>query len=704
MPLTSFVTFVAAALGVLLAGASLIRKDPSVATWSFSVGMLLLAVDSAANGLAAFNPTIAELQAWLGMGILAEACLPVVWLSFALTYARAEARAALASAWLPLTVLAALPVVVGLADPVHLVGLVVPEVPGGALLIRSGGAARLFHGAVLLALVLVLMNLEQTFRASIGTMRWRIKYVVLGLGIIFGAHIFVQTQAILYPAYDPALGGIESSALLVGSIFLIVAYARDGLSGLDVYPSRAVLRSSLTVLLVGGYLFVIGVLAQLVRRFGGAESFQLQALLVLIALGALAVLLLSDRLRQSLQSFIGRHFSKAQHDSVRVWSASSRQLASAHDRDGVCSGIAKLLSETFDALSVSVWSFESPEAPLWRVAATSSATTTQSATIDGDVDAIRAGLQAKSRPFDLDEEIGPWSAALRTATPSTFTQGGHRWCVPLRSGEELWGAIILVDRVNGAPYTAEERELLQCIADQMTSALQNLKLSEEVGRSRELQAFQTMSAFFVHDLKNAAASLNLMLKNLPVHFDDPAFRADALRGIGNTARRIDEMIARLSAFRQRPVSARTNVDLNQIVRDAINEIGSAREDEIRSALEPVPAVHADREQVMSVVTNLLLNARDATGANRRIDVRTQCSANHVVLSVSDNGCGMTPDFVRNTLFKPFQSTKSKGLGIGMFQARMMIEAHDGHMDVDSQVGRGTTVRVSLPAAHLRGQE
>ena len=111
---------------------------------------------------------------------------------------------------------------------------------------------------------------------------------------------------------------------------------------------------------------------------------------------------------------------------------------------------------------------------------------------------------------------------------------------------------MLADRINGAIYTVEELELLRCIGDQITSVLLNLRLASEVAHAKELEAFRTMSAFFVHDLKNAAASLNLMLKNLPVHFDDPAFREDALRGVGNTARRIDDMIARLSALRQRP--------------------------------------------------------------------------------------------------------------------------------------------------------
>ena len=171
----------------------------------------------------------------------------------------------------------------------------------------------------------------------------------------------------------------------------------------------------------------------------------------------------------------------------------------------------------------------------------------------------------RSSPFDLEGIDEPWAEELRQLNPTTFPNGGHRWCVPLRAGEQSLGALVLADRVNGASYTAEELQLLQCIADQVTSVLLNLRLANEVARSRELDAFRTMSAFFVHDLKNTAASLNLMLKNLPVHFDDPAFREDALRGIGNTARRIDDddrpvertaATARLQSRRSRFESAR----------------------------------------------------------------------------------------------------------------------------------------------------
>src|SRR5579859_5338384 len=167
-----------------------------------------------------------------------------------------------------------------------------------------------------------------------------------------------------------------------------------------------------------------------------------------------------------------------------------------------------------------------------------------------------------------------------------------------------------------------------------------------------------MSAFFVHYL-NAAASLNLMLKNLPVHFDDPAFREDALRGISNTARRIDEMIGRLTALRQQPLFNPVEADLNKLVREALERLEQMPQVELIRELQPLPSILADGEQIRSVVTNLVLNARDALGPEGRICLRTEHLDGNVVLSVTDNGCGMSAAFMKDSLFRPFQSTKKK---------------------------------------------
>jgi putative PEP-CTERM system histidine kinase len=306
---------------------------------------------------------------------------------------------------------------------------------------------------------------------------------------------------------------------------------------------------------------------------------------------------------------------------------------------------------------------------------------------------VEARLRGEPAPFDLETVKEPWADELRRQNPTTFPNGGNRWCIPLGAGNRSAGLIVLADRVNGAAYSGEELHLLQCIADHVTSALLNLRLANEVAHGRELEAFRTMSAFFVHDLKNAAASLNLMLKNLPVHFDDPGFREDALRAIGNTARRIDDLIGRLTALRQKPDYKLVEADLNQLVSEALDTLGPMPNVELTKKLQPLPRVMAAREPIESVVTNLVLNARDALV---RISVQTQPAGSSVVLTVADNGCGMSAAFLKDSLFRPFQSTKKKGLGIGMYQSRMIVEAHGGSIRVESEMGKGSTFRVSLP--------
>jgi putative PEP-CTERM system histidine kinase len=378
----------------------------------------------------------------------------------------------------------------------------------------------------------------------------------------------------------------------------------------------------------------------------------------------------------------------------------SEQLAHVSDRSSLCAASVRSISATFEALSVSFWVGDEGDRPL-----TLAVSTARNREDDSDPvvapPSIAGELMKKRAPFDLDAVSHDWAAEFRQLNPMTFPNGGHRWCVPLTAGQQMLGAIVLGDRVNGRVYSAEEVELLKCLGDQITSVMLNLRLAGEVARAREFEAFRTISAFFVHDLKNAAASLNLMLKNLPVHFDDPAFRADALRGVGNAARRIDEMIARFSALRQAPAFQPSEMDLNRAVEDALAGIGQLPAVEVTRALRPIPAILADREQVQSVVTNLVLNARDAVADGGEIQVRTALEDGRVVVSVADNGCGMSHTFIRDSLFRPFQSTKAKGLGIGLFQSRRIVEAHGGQVLVESEPGRGTTFRVTFPLKAAR---
>jgi cytochrome bd-type quinol oxidase subunit 2 len=170
--------------------------------------------------------------------------------------------------------------------------------------------AKALNIILLVTHVWILMNLEQTFRAAVGTMRWQIKFVVLGLAVVFGSRGFTfRARRSLFDVRRQWLS-IESSGLLIGCGILLVPTSAPGSRKSTSIPSRAVLSSSVTVL-IAGYLFIVGVLARVASSLGGAEDFQLQTLVVLLGVAGLALLLFSDRLRQRVHGFVDRHFARA---------------------------------------------------------------------------------------------------------------------------------------------------------------------------------------------------------------------------------------------------------------------------------------------------------------------------------------------------------------------------------------------------------
>ena len=184
-----------------------------------------------------------------------------------------------------------------------------------------------------------------------------------------------------------------------------------------------------------------------------------------------------------------------------------------------------------------------------------------------------------------------------------------------------------------------------------------------------------------------------------MHFNDPAFREDALRGIGNTARRIDDMIARLSALRDRPTLSPAKADLNEVVSDALDRVRRIPNVQLTRAFQPA-AWNPRGPRANS-------ECRDQPGAQRarRTQARTVASrcAPSIVTGASScpsriTAVAWSEAFVKDSLFRPFQSTKKKGLGIGLFQSRAIVQAHGGAIHVQTEVGRGTTFLVSLPVA------
>ena len=685
-------TWIAAVVCLLTGTVAVVRRPCGRTSWCFFLGMLLLGGERLADHAVSMAAGRVATGEHLMRALMVKSPLVAVWLCFSLVYARGN-RMEFLQRWKWILVASVLipPGILLVFQDGIFERIVTDE--GEALRFLLPGKAWVI--AVLLITLGILANLEKTFRTSVGMSRWRIKYLFLGTAMIFGVMLYSLSQILLFSAYSRDLAVLGNVGVLLGCGLIAVAHFRSSFGKLDLYPSRAVLQGSLTVVLAGGYFLIVGVLAQVVSYLGGAASFPAQAFIVLLGLVGLTVLLLSDRFRTSLERFVSRNFRRAEHDFRKIWTDFTRRTSSVLDAETLGKTAGEVIAENFHVLAVTVFAVNFDSTELAVIGATEKPPEHPNRAFEPDELAV---LEAAGRPFDLEKHKGRAAEILREICPSKFGHGGDRWVVPLVAAERLMGLVVLADRVNGVPYSHEELDLLGCIGDQLAAGLLNSTLTEKVLQARELAAFQTLSTFFVHDLKNAANSLNLMLQNLPVHFDDPEFREDAIRAVGRTVDRINKMILNLSSLRreiQLQVAPCQPVDLiAEVLFDLEPQLKAGQR--LVRGVDPLPEIPLDREAIRSVLTNLVTNASEATGGGGRIAVGAAADDGSIRITVEDDGSGMSEAFVRTQLFRPFHSTKTKGLGIGMFQCKTIMEAHGGGIRVDSEPGRGTRFTLRLP--------
>lgn len=698
MSVDTILAFTSAALSATLAAGAAVKARNSPSRWAFVVGMALLAGGGVFSGLQSHSVDVQEMQRWQTWQLTVAALLPSTWLFFSLSYARGNADEFLRGWRWILAVTLTFPLLLVTVFRQRLILSVSQIEDGPSFAFSLGQAGILLQLVLLISTLLVLMNIERTYRTSVGTVRWRIKFMLMGVSLLFIVQLFTASQALLFSSIHSSLDSLHSGAVLLAGLLTLRSLFRAGHFELEVYPSHSVLRSSATVFLAGIYLIIVGVFAKIAVYLGGDASFSLKALLVLAAMVGLAVLLQSDRVQLNMRHFISRHFQRPLYDYQKIWHQFSEGTASQVGQDAYCRAVVKLLAEIFQALSVTIWVVEERREELSFAASTSisDSQARESGPTAAEAAAVIRQLRANPNPVEIESIQEEWAAVLRRCHPDIFHKGGRRVCVPIIASGEPQAVIVLGDCVGGIKFTAHDLDLLKSIGNHVSSGLMNVRLSQRLLQTREHEAFQAMATFFVHDLKNAATTLNLMLKNLPEHFDDPAFREDALRGVSKSVAHINNLISRLSQLRQELKIQRVPTDLNSIINEVLSSLGNVSGIEVEKQLRELPSVPLDKTQIIKVVTNLMLNAREAMGTSGRLSIASSRAGTWAVVAVGDTGCGMTPDFIARSLFRPFQTTKKNGLGIGMFQSKMIVEAHGGRFSVESAPGQGTTFRVFLP--------
>jgi putative PEP-CTERM system histidine kinase len=693
------ISWLAAAVTAVIAVMAIWRDPRSSVHRIFSTGMALLAIDAGLAGLTFRASSPDDFLFLQRIKLIAASFIPAVWLLFSVSFARTNYAEQIARWKWILALALALPLSLAiLFEGEFVTGLAILQ-DTQSLLLRLGWSGHFWHLLWVIVSVTILMNLERTFRHATGHIRWQTKFMFLGIAGIFGVHVFTDSQAVLFKGINTGMDIVDLGALLVGDILIFRSLFRGRPLHASVYLSHQFLYNSFTALVVGIYFISVGVLAWIAVRFEWIRNIHVTIFLIFLAVIGIAAFLLSDRLRLTRKRFISRHFKRPQYDYRKIWAGFTAKTASVTQTRELCGIIARMVSETLDILSVTIWLTEERQDRL-ALGGSTVFPDKQPAGLglfgERSGELIRA-MEGQTLPVDLAGREDDWVADLKHSYGIEETKESKiRYCVPLHASGRLIGLMTLSEKVFYKPLSFEELELVKTLADQAAESLMNLQLSEKLRKAKELEAFQSMSAFFMHDLKNLASKLSLVTQNLPVHLDNPEFRQDAVKTITQSVSKINGMVSRLSLLSQRLELNREKADVNDLVLGVLSDLKPYITAVVVEDFHPLKAIPIDREQLHKVLENLIINANDAiAGENGQITVSTRENGQWVEISVADNGCGMSREFIEKSLFRPFQTTKKQGMGIGLYHCKTIVEAHRGRMEVDSEEGRGTVFRVLL---------
>ncbi len=642
-----------------LPGRVLIAAAGVQAIWCFAVALLA--------GMPALVPVLTTL----------ETVRTAVWLAFLLSLLR-ELTPALAGtvAWL----LAGLATLACVFDALLAVESVQSAATTGALVCRA-----------LLAIAGLLL-LENIFRNSRRDSRWGLKYLFLGAGGLFAYDFFMYADALLFSAVSAGLAEERGlfNALLVP--FLAVAVARNPQWSCDIFVSRSVAFHTATLTGSGAYLLAMAVAAYYLREFGGTWGPLLQTTFFGGALLLLLVALFSGRFRSELRLLLNKHFFSRRYDYREEWLRLIDTIAApdAPIDDGLPERVIEGVADVVDATGGAIWLFSEPDTFRLRASRLVSLPTTK----DAHAADLARFLDEEARAIVLTELANFPERYDGLSMPGWLPAPPLGWLLlPLIHRERLLGCMLLAQPRAERELTWEDHELLRILARQAASYIAEDVAAQALAEARQFEAFNRHFTFIVHDLKNLIGQLTLTIANAGRYRDNQEFYDDMVETLESSVARMNRLLADLKRGPHREVEAITLSDHIRTVCVAI-----AASDARVSLLEPLPdleaAVVADR--LASVVRNLINNAREATGPEGSIRVRLRAERRQAVIEIDDDGPGMGAAFIRERLFKPFASTKPGGFGIGVFEARVFAEESGGRLDVISQPGRGTIMRLCLP--------
>ncbi len=540
-----------------------------------------------------------------------------------------------------------------------------------------------------------LIAVEQLYR-NVRQQRM-MKLLSLCAGALFAYDIYLFSFSLVFNEIEKelwqargAVNGLAALLLTLGGF--TVARAKPQRTRFSV--SRPVAYYTTSISVAGGFLALIAIGGYYVQLHGGRWGNVVQTAIFFAALVTVLTLFISTTVRSKINVWINKNFFRHKYDYRQEWLHIINSLTHGDTDVDPLERAISVVASIFKSQGGGLWLEDSG---VYRPVQALDMPLPDASHCVSTEAAFCKIMQQQEWVFSTHTSLPNIPEDINKRLPDWVKSIPNLWLVlPLLTEERLLGFIILKEPEGDATLTWEDLDLLKTVGRQVASYLDRHAAAEQLARSQQFDAFNKLTAFIMHDLKNLIAQQALLVENAAKHKDNPAFIEDTIKTIDNSVGRMSNLLKKLQ---QQEVASLETLKLHTVLIDAIKKCQENQPSPSLRLETQSATITADRDHLTMILANIIKNAQDATASNGFIDVTLRQAGNNAIITVEDNGAGMDSDFIQNRLFKPFDTTKSgKGMGIGVYQTREFITALGGKVDVESVVDEGTTFTITIPVS------
>ncbi|WNC72525.1 PEP-CTERM system histidine kinase PrsK [Thalassotalea psychrophila] len=550
---------------------------------------------------------------------------------------------------------------------------------------------------VLLALNLfALVNLEQVFRNHQQQLRWALWPLTIGLGCLFIFDFVMYSQASMINRLDfdfwYARGFIAAAVMPL----LLLSSKRLKDCSPDLFISRDVVFYSSMIVFSGIYLLILAFSGYLIRYIGGQWSDMLSTVFMVLGLLALVGLLIANSLRAKIKVFIGKHFFANKYDYRVEW----LKLIAAIEKDdsnNLCVSACKAMGE---CLQVNYCAFIKVNGSELNIIYQGELNLSEQ--VLSQLKAIHKYSEKQQWIIDVREYERYPQRYPNLIIESALLLNSHiDLIVPTYSQQQLTGYFVLPGPQEKPMLNWEDRDFLFAVSKQLGNYLSLQNAQVKLAESQQFSVFHRMSAFVLHDLKNIQAQLSLITKNANQHQHNPEFVADVFSTVESASERLNKVVVQLrKKGKEAPKDNKTEINVGELISKSVDICNQDNPQVICSCDEKV-LILVEQERLLNVFIHLIQNAQQACKHDGWVKVNGNIGINGLIITIEDNGQGMSSEFINEQLFKPFSTTKGNaGMGIGVFEAKQFIEEMHGQISVESTVGKGSLFTIKLPLGEV----